>query len=72
MLFSSVASVVVAIKFIHPICVKGLYGINVPFARSSEIRCLYMRQLVIIMRVYIWLTGLCNLDPIHPIKIVYQ
>ena len=53
-----------AIKFIHPICVKSLCGINIPFARSSEIRCIYMHQLVIIMRDYIWLTGLCKLDPI--------
>ena len=59
----SVAPVVVVSYIVHPICVKSLYDIHVTFARSNEIRC--MRQLVVIMRVYIWLTGLCNLDPLH-------
>ena len=49
------------------LCKKSLYDINVPFARASEIRCIYMymHQLVVIMRIYIWLTGLGTLDPLH-------
>ena len=72
-MLSVVVSVVVGSLIVYPICVKSSYNINVPFARSSEIRCIYMHQLVVIMRVYIWLTGLGNLDT-HLLKkkFVYQ
>ena len=38
----SVASVVIDILIVHPICVKSLHDTNVPFAKSSEIRCACM------------------------------